>query len=169
MLYSLYSQVSIIALVLICGLAIRKGALAERMGAVMILATWIVTLVVSLAAPRHHFPASGFLVSDAILATGLLVLALRYSSWWLGAAMLLQAVGLSLQAIYFTYERADIGLAGNELLAAKRFLVLGKNLASLAMLLVLLAATIATIVKRRRSSVRPLGLRSVEFPARAAG
>ena len=151
MLHSLYSQISIVALVLICGLAVWKGAVAERAGAGLILATWAVTLVISSSAPRHHFPASGFLISDAILATGLLILALRYSSWWLGAAMLLQAAGLGLQAIYFTSERSDIGLADNELLAAKRLLVLGKNLASVAMLMVLLAATFATMLKRRRA------------------
>jgi hypothetical protein len=151
MLHSLYAQLSIVALALCCGFALWKGALAERAGAALILATWIVTLIASESAPRHHFPAAGFLVSDAVLATGLLILALRFSSWWLGAAMLLQAAGLSLQAVFFASERSDIGLADNELLAAKRLLVLGKNLASVAMLLVLLAATLATIIKRRRA------------------
>jgi hypothetical protein len=167
MLHSLYSQLSIVALVLICGLAIWKGAAAERAGASLILTTWLVTVMVVATAPRHHFPIAGFLISDAVLATGLLILALRYSSWWLGAAMLLQAIGLGLQAAYFAADRPEFDLSYRELLTAKQVLVLGKNLASCAMLLVLLAAMLATLIKRHRAAA-PLKTGAAPFPRQAA-
>ena len=58
MLHTLYSQLGIVALALTCGLAIWKGAAAERAGASLILATWLVTVMVVATTPRHHFPVA---------------------------------------------------------------------------------------------------------------
>ncbi len=145
MAHFLYTQISIVALVVICGLAVWKGSTPVRMGGVLILATWIVTLIASFVAGEHHLAPIGFLISDAILAIGLLILAVRFSSWWMGAAMLLQAVGLSFHAAYFAADKAEISFALEDLY------VLGKNLASVAMLLVLLIATLAGMFKRDRA------------------
>ncbi|MDB5461164.1 MAG: hypothetical protein JWO72_2905 [Caulobacteraceae bacterium] len=162
MLHSFYSQVAIVALVVICGLALWKGAPAERAGASLILITWIITLVASVTTVRgNNLPAVVYLVSDAILAAGLLILAIRYSSWWLGAAMALQAVGLSLHAAYFAADKSEVSIVQQQLY------VLGKNLASVAMLLVLLAAVLAGVLQRRRSA--SARVRAAGVSARAAG
>lgn len=142
MFQSLYSQVALAALLMICGFAIWKGSEALRAGAVLIVATWFVTLAAS-AITRSYVPAISFLASDGILAAGLLFLAVRYSNWWMGAAMLLQSLSLALHAGYFAAEQADLSAH------VLRQYILGKNLASLAMLLVLLAATVVTILRRR--------------------
>jgi hypothetical protein len=142
MFQSLYSQIALAALLVVCGLAIWKGSEALRAGAVMILITWFVTLAAS-AVTRSYVPAVAFLASDGILAAGLLFLAVRYSNWWMGAAMLLQAIGLSLHAAYFAAEKSDLSRHTLWLYIA------GKNVASLAMLLVILAATIISILRSR--------------------
>lgn len=142
----LYTQLSIVALVAICGLAVWKGSAPVRMGGVLILATWIGTLIASSIAGAHHLSPIGFLISDATLAAGLLILALRFSSWWMGAAMLLQAMTLSFHAAYFAADKTEISFDLEDLY------VLGMNLASVAMLVVLLTATVVGMVKRGRAA-----------------
>ena len=159
MAHFLYTQISIVALVVICGLAVWKGSTPVRMGGVLILAAWIVTLIAAFVAGEHHLAPISFLISDAILAAGLLILAVRFSSWWMGAAMLLQAVSLSFHAAYFAADKAEISFALEDLY------VLGKNLASVAMLIVLLTATIAGMVKSRRT--RPAAARAAAAPPTA--
>ena len=146
MLHSLYTQISIVLLVLSCGFAIWKGQRAERLGAILILVTWLVTLAGSIGADIYHPPpAIIFLISDAILAGGLLLLAVLFSSWWMGAAMLLQALSLSFHAAFFAADKTDLNHATLNLY------LLGKNLSSVAMLVVLFAATVAGIYKRHRA------------------
>jgi len=146
MLHSLYTQISIGLLALSCGFAIWKGQRAERIGGILILATWLVTLAGSIGADMSHPPpAIIFLISDAILAAGLLVLAVRYSSWWMGAAMLLQALSLSFHAAYFAADKSELSHTTLNLY------IRGMDGASVAMLVVLVAATIAGIHKRRRA------------------
>lgn len=144
MFQSLESQLSLVALFGCCGLALWKGGPAERGGALLIVATWLVTLAAS-ALTRSYVPAIAFLASDAVLAAGLLILAVRYSSLWMGAAMLLQATGLSLHAAYFAAEKAELSRH------TLRLYIAGKNLASFAMLLVILAAGLAAWMKRNRA------------------
>jgi hypothetical protein len=141
MFQSIYSQVALVALVLSCGFAVWKGNDAVRAGAILIVATWFVTLMAS-AITRSYVPAIAFLASDAVLALGLLFLAVRYSNWWIGAAMMLQAIGLSLHAAYFAAEKADLS---HHVL---RLYIEGKNIASMAMLPIIVAATIASILSR---------------------
>jgi len=145
MFQSVESQIALVALALSCGFAIWKGGDAVRAGAIMILATWAVTLLAS-AITRSYVPAIAFLASDAVLAAGLLLLAIRYSSLWMGAAMLVQAIGLSLHAAYFAAEKADLSRHVLWLYIA------GKNVASLTMLLILTAATLAGLLRKPRAS-----------------
>jgi hypothetical protein len=141
----LATQISIVALVLICGLAIWQGSVAVRFGGILVLLTWLITLIAATIAGTEQLAPLAFLVSDAILAAGLLLLAVRFSNWWMGAAMLLQAASLSFHAAYFATDKADLSFA------LENLYVLGKNLASVAMLLVLLTATLVGIVKRRQA------------------
>jgi hypothetical protein len=154
MFHSLYSQLSFVALFGVCGLALWKGGPAERGGAVLILLTWLGAMV-ELALSRQYISAVPFLLSDAVLAIGLLILAIRYSSLWMGAAMLLQAIGLSFHAAYFGADQGEISKH------VLRFYVLGKNLASGSMLLVILAGALASWRKRS------LGLAAAQAKASA--
>jgi hypothetical protein len=163
MFHSFYSQLSIVALVLCCGFAIWKGGLAERAGALLIATTWIVTLVAS-AATQSYMPATAFLTSDAIMAIGLLFLAVRYSSWWMGVAMLVQAAVLSFHAAYFGADQTEISKK------VLHFYVMGKNLASIGLLVIILAATVASIIKRSRLRSRETARQRLDLtPAPTAG
>lgn len=142
MFQSIYSQIALAALVVVSGFAVWKGSDAVRAGAVLIVVTWFVTLTAS-AVTRSYVPAVAFLASDGIMAVGLLFLAVRYSNWWMGAAMLLQSLALALHAGYFAAERADLSAH------VLRNYILGKNLASAGLLLIILAATVASILARR--------------------
>jgi hypothetical protein len=161
MFQSLESQLSFVALFVCCGLALWKGGPAERSGAILILAAWLGATLIQAAAKAYILPVA-FLASDAILAAGLLLLAIRYSSLWMGAAMLLQAIGLSLHAAYFAAEKADL---------SPRILwlyVAGKNGASFAMLLVILAAGVAAWIKRSRREAAPETRAAPSLPNQAA-
>ena len=155
MFQSVESQLGFVALFVCCGLALWKGGPAERSGAVMILVTWLGSAVVQAMAKAYILPIV-FLASDAVLAAGLLFLAIRLSSLWLGAAMLLQAIGLSLHAAYFAAEKADLDRHTLWLYVA------GKNLSSFAMLLVILGAGLVAWRKRSR---RAQDSRRVEAPS----
>jgi hypothetical protein len=163
MFHSFYSQLSIVALVLCCAFAIWKGGLAERAGALLIATTWIVTLVAS-AVTQSYMPATAFLASDGIMAVGLLILAIRYSSLWMGVAMLVQATVLSFHAAYFAADQAEISKK------VLHFYVMGKNLGSIGLLVIILAATFASIFKRNRLQTRETTRQSVSLtPAPTAG
>ena len=158
MFHSFYSQLSIIALVLCCGFAVWKGDLAERAGALLIVTTWVITLVAS-AATKSYMPATAFLASDGIMAIGLLILAIRYSSLWMGLAMLVQATALSFHAAYFAADPDEISKK------VLHFYVMGKNLASVGLLVIILAATVTSILKRHRRQVRSTKSRSIDLAA----
>ena len=145
MFHSLYSQIGFVALFGSCAFAVWKGGPAERGGAALILCTWLGVTALQLVA-KQYVLAVPFLLSDAILAAGLLILAVRYSSWWMGAAMLLQAIGLSFHAAYFNADKAEIDKY------TLYFYVMGKNLSSAAMLLVLIVGTLSTLRARSRAA-----------------
>ncbi len=161
MFQSLESQLSFVALFVCCGLSLWKGGPAERSGAVLILATWLGSTVVQAMAKAYILPIV-FLASDAVLAAGLLILAIRFSSLWMGAAMLLQAIGLSLHAAYFAAEKADLSRHTLWLYIA------GKNLASFAMLLVILAAGLAAWHGRSRRAAGSRAAEATPFPGQTA-
>ena len=87
-------------LVAVCIFAWFKGAPAERYGSLLILVLNIVAdIALALAFPR--FPGLILASLDFILAAGLLILAIRFSSVWLGVAMLLQSISLCSHAFLF--------------------------------------------------------------------
>ena len=88
------------ALLAVCLLAWWRGAAAEQFGSLLILAADL-TADIILAVAYPKFPGIGMCAIDFALACGLLFIALRYSSLWLGGAMLLQSVALCLQAFEF--------------------------------------------------------------------
>ena len=87
-------------LLAVCAFAWLKGAPAERYGSLLILAlNLLADFALALTYPR--FPGLILALLDFTLSAGLIILAVRYSSVWLGLAMLLQSVSLCSHAFLF--------------------------------------------------------------------
>ena len=95
------SHVGLLLVVGFCLFCWWKGGRAERWGVSLILGANVIDTVIGMMtyANTPHLPA---FVIDFLLAVSLLVLAIRYSSIWVGAAMLLQGAELAWYAIQST-------------------------------------------------------------------
>lgn len=86
-----------------CVLAFWKGGPAERWGAAL-----IITFAL-LWEGRYFLPLEAKaiyqLIGDGLTAIGLLAIAVRYASMWLGVALLFQAAQFSLHSFYFVTNR----------------------------------------------------------------
>ncbi|HZZ37435.1 MAG TPA: hypothetical protein VFE03_17055 [Caulobacteraceae bacterium] len=102
---TIFSQVGIAVLVGTFAFAWWKGDLAERIGGSINLAAGVFAFAIHPLLSKDVQPVA-LLVVDAALAMGFLFLAIRYTSLWLGVAMLLQAVQFSLHAYYLVTEAA---------------------------------------------------------------
>lgn len=92
----------------VCALALAKGGPPERFGALIVLGTTVGVELIHMLAPRD-MQSLLLLAIDGLIAGGFLLIALRYTSLWLGGAMLLQAVQFSLHAYYLvTQQRLDL-------------------------------------------------------------
>jgi hypothetical protein len=85
----------------VCLFAMLKGGSAERGGAIVILANMLIGVVIEATGPTQI----EILSLDGLTAAALLIMALRYASFWLGAVMLLYALQFALHAYYFVLER----------------------------------------------------------------
>jgi hypothetical protein len=75
-----------------------RGAPAERYGAALILVINVISdLAMAIVSP--HVPQMVLFWLDFLLALGLLLITFRYSSLWLGGAMLLQSLMLFMHAM----------------------------------------------------------------------
>lgn len=91
----------------VCVFAMAKGGQAERYGAMIVVAGTVGVAAVHMTIPRE-FQGGLLLALDGFVGGGFLLLALRYASFWLGGALLLQAIQFSLHAYYFvTGARRD--------------------------------------------------------------
>jgi hypothetical protein len=81
-----------------------KGGVAERAAAALVVAAALAAFAIHRLLPPEVHPIA-LLTGEFLLAAGFLVLAVRFTSLWLGAAMLLQAVQFSLHAWYLVAER----------------------------------------------------------------
>lgn len=81
-----------------------KGGTAERFGAAINIACAVAAWGAN-SVWQGDDAASALLVIDFALAIGFLLLAVRYASFWLGAAMILQGIQFSLHAFYLVAER----------------------------------------------------------------
>lgn len=123
-----------------CVFAFVKGGTAERVGAAIIL----LNLVAGLANEYLKQSQLITLVIDGGTAVGLLVVAMRYASPWLGAVMLLYALQFALDAYYFVLERP------RDLLH-----VVLNNADFCGINLALFAGTLTAWLRRRRLSAAP--------------
>lgn len=90
----------------VCTFAWAQGGPAERAGSILLVIVWIFSTVAWvvcrewLTVNLDHTGVVLNLCGDAVLAIGFLVLALRYSSLWLGVGMIIQGAEFMLNALY---------------------------------------------------------------------
>jgi hypothetical protein len=143
---SAYFSVALATLLMVgvCAFGILRGGRAERAGSVCILAANVLAEVaICLNGPKY--PGAIIFALDFALALALLVVAVRYSSLWLGAAMILQSVALYAHSVM---------VAGNEL-SYRLYVVLNDNLTFL-MLGCIAVSTLCRMVSGQRSSAGAL-------------
>ncbi|WP_374343552.1 hypothetical protein [Phenylobacterium sp.] len=93
-----------IAIVLVTAFAWFKGGPAERIGATVNLVGSLAVMFLVRAMQQEQIGLV-LLGLDGALGLVFLALAVRYTSLWLGGAMLLQAAQFSLHAYYLVLER----------------------------------------------------------------
>ncbi len=91
-----------------CALAFWKGGPAERWGAALIL--FFALLWEACVFLPMETKAIAQLVGDGLTAVGLLAIAVRYASLWLGGALMFQAAQFSLHSFYFVTNRPQDSL-----------------------------------------------------------
>jgi hypothetical protein len=117
-----------------------KGGRPERLGGVSVLAAGVAAIAIHGLAQAEWQPML-LLADEALLAVAFLLLALRYTSVWLGGAMILQAVQFSLHAYYLVAERPH-----------DRFYSTVNNIDTLGVLVCILVGTLLTWRKRSRAA-----------------
>ena len=143
MFRSIYVNMGLSGLLITVAFAWWKGGRAERMGAAMIAAIWL-TVVAVQTAFTGLFPTALLFASDIVGGVGFLIIAIRYSSVWLGAAMLFEAGSFAAHA----FQMADPD--GPRWHGMRVYLMI-TNIMSDLILLTLVAGTIAAILRRRRA------------------
>ncbi len=88
-----------------CVFALWKGGPAERTGAAVIIVLVVLERLAH-ALPQGWWPIIS-LCGDALTALGLLVIAIRYASFWLGGVMLLYAAQFTLHSFYLVTGRSS--------------------------------------------------------------
>lgn len=135
---SLILQFGLLWLVATILFAWAKGGAGERVGSTAIAVSWIASLATLALVPKADH-AIVLLIFDVALATALLIVAIRYSSLWLGVAMFVQAGLLALHGQHF----------GEEAVPGRTFVIIS-NVASAIQLLAISAATCASWLKRAK-------------------
>ena len=126
-----------------------KGDAAARLGTIVYAGAWIVAIAAEWITD-DTLPIVPILALDTFVATGFLVLAIRYNNLWLGGAMMLQGIQLGMHAMYFT-SAPNVEIYGYNLFS----LVL--NLISLMILITIAGAvggTAYTRARQRRARAR---------------
>jgi hypothetical protein len=150
---SLIVQFFSILAISVCGLAFWKGSIAERIGAAIIFADLILWMLGSNFLPRDYEKLI-VLMADAVTALGLLAIALRYASPWLGGAMLLYAIQFTLHSYYLVMDRPD-----------DRLHAIVNNLDFLGVVLCLAFGTVTALLRRRRIRLRAAAAAAAPAPA----
>ena len=130
-----------------CLFAWIKGRPAERLGATVYFVSALISIGLAVAGGKLDQIVSELLF-DALVAVGFLVLAIRYNSLWLGAAMMLKGVQLALHATHLTDE-ADMHLGAFNVYA------LSLDVVSVLISLTIIGGTAASIRGRRRDIIEP--------------
>jgi hypothetical protein len=124
-------------------LAWRLGGRVERQVAILVVVMSLAITLIGLIPDKTIQKPSYFLV-DGLFGAGLMVMAMRYTTAWLGVAVLLQAAQFSLHAYYL--------VAGK---LYDRLYAMVNNLVSLGVLACLAAGCLLAWGKRRRAVEKP--------------
>jgi hypothetical protein len=143
MLWHLLLKAEIVIIFLCCAFGLFKGGPAERVGSLLIMSFYVIGDVLLVLA-GSRFPLTTIFVGDFILALSLLAVAIRYSSLWLGCAMLLQSVALCSQGLAFSGD----GLGPHEQLWLN-------NCVSMSMMGCIIAGSIASWRRRHKAQDLP--------------
>jgi len=143
----------LMALLATATFAWTKGGEAERLGALLLSAGWLLACLMRLAlgAQIDGLP----FLPEALDAGGLLLVAVRYSSLWLGPALLSYSGGFALHAVRLGAVDPQPALAPNDVM-----------LHDLMGYVALLAVVGGTVAAMRRRHDRKKGLKA-ETPRRA--
>jgi hypothetical protein len=144
MFYRIEPYLGLVLMLATTAFAAWKGGAPERFGTGMIMAAWLAMLAAAqLASP--DIPVTTYLVLDGLVAVGFLVVAVRYSSLWLGAAMIGQAILFGAHALRLSNNEHVSVSETNAYLAVS-------NSVGFLVLLILIGGTCATIQSRRRAA-----------------
>lgn len=130
--------------ILSCGFALFKGGPAERWGAAVYGGAWILVTVYEFTTGEGR-PVIPILSMDLLVAVGFLVLAVRYNSLWLGAAMMLQGVEFGMHTLYL----ASDGAPQPHLFGWNAY-GLGMNVIGLTVLMFIVGATCVTMAHHHK-------------------
>lgn len=107
-IHLVFWAVFLVLMLAACGFALWKGGPAERYGALLILTFAMLWEFGRLLPPRFgEWMPIAQLVGDGLTAVGLLAIAVRYASLWLGGALLFQAAQFSLHSFYLVTGRPN--------------------------------------------------------------
>lgn len=123
--------------------AFWKGGQPERLGAAMIVIVWVGTVAAQMLTSKAASDIP-LLVSDALAAAGFLAVAVRYSSLWLGGAMMCEAISFVAHAMRLSDGERTVGHGHN-------IYILIINVTSYLVLFLLIGGAMATIGRRRRA------------------
>jgi hypothetical protein len=137
MLYEILFAVSQVMLLASLAFAGVWGRAAERYAALAIGLTWLGALF-GQTLTGEQIPIGSIMLADWILALALLALAFRFRNTWLGFALILQGASMTLHAIYFQEPGKH-----------PSFYLMGINGLSIAMLGLLVFATLLAMRRRR--------------------
>jgi len=137
------TALGLVALFAACAFAWLKGGPAERLGTLFLAVDWLTTTAFR-ALSGESVPVITMFVSDLTLSLCFLFIAIRYSSVWLGAAMLSHASMLAAHAM-------ALSDTGRPRWHGMYIYLLANNVLSYLTLLALVGGTVATLVKRRRA------------------
>jgi hypothetical protein len=134
------------ALAATSGFAWWKGGRPERLGA-LVFGIGTVGADIWRAASGQQVPVFPMFAADIFMALGFLYIAVRYSSLWLGAAMMLQSASFALHA-------AGLADPARPRWHGMIVYLLLNNVLSYLTLAALAGGTVATIIHRRRETRR---------------
>ena len=127
-------------------LALWKGGAPERLGVIIYAVINIVFQVASTQDSRSLLYSYETLGADLLIATGFLIVALRYSSLWLAGAMVAQGLATAIHGFHLEDEQINQKLVW----MGVNVWIVANNVISSVVFWMLLGGTIATWRNRRR-------------------
>ncbi|QUD86616.1 hypothetical protein [Phenylobacterium montanum] len=140
-LSNVYTQFGLGLLTLTCAYAWWKGGRAEKLGMMVVAGCWIGSDLLR-AISGELIPTVILFGADAAFSIGLLIIAIRYASVWVGMAMLLESMLFALHGIQL--DDADAPRWRGMVV----YLLLN-NMISYSVLLIFAGGTTANILKLR--------------------